>query len=121
MQVFCYKRSFSRKIVDGNATGKKIQTNIDCFFSIIMLYSRLKNRIVLRHCSLGSYHLSLYHDINSIQVMLTVDSVSQDRSCSLNLPIIVFQKVGCESKNYGKDQESIQSSTTPDPGYHISM
>ena len=24
-----------------------------------------------------------------------------------------------ESKKGGKDQESIQSSTTPDPGYHI--
>ena len=86
-----------------------------------MLYSRLLNYIVFRYCSLGSYHLSLYHDIKSILVMLTVDSVCQDRSCSLNLPIIVFQKVGYESKKDSRDQESIQSSTTPDPGYHMGM
>ena len=26
---------------------------------------------------------------------------------------------GCKSKELGKDQDSIQSSVTPDPGHHI--
>ena len=29
------------------------------------------------------------------------------------------QKTHCKSKEEGKDQESIQSSTTPDPGHHM--
>ena len=29
------------------------------------------------------------------------------------------QTIVCKSKKDGKDQETIQSSTTPDPGYHI--
>ena len=33
-------------------------------------------------------------------------------------PILTIQLL--ESKKYGKDQETIQSSTTPDPGYHKS-
>ena len=32
-------------------------------------------------------------------------------------PILTIQLL--ESKKDGKDQETIQSSTTPDPGYHI--
>ena len=32
-------------------------------------------------------------------------------------PILTIQLL--ESKKYGKDQETIQSSTTPDPGYHM--
>ena len=28
---------------------------------------------------------------------------------------------GGESRKVGKDQEKIQSSTTPDPGYHMGM
>ena len=61
-----------------------------------MLYTSLFNYIILRYCSLGSNHLSSYRNINSILVMLTFDVGCKDRSYSLNLPIIVLQKVGYE-------------------------
>ena len=66
------------------------------FFRIIILYSRFLDYIILRYCSLGSNHIASYRDINSILLMLTVDAECQDRSYSLNLPIIVLQKVGYE-------------------------
>ena len=31
----------------------------------------------------------------------------------------IYSSGPCQSKKGGKDQESIQSSTTPDPGYHM--
>ena len=37
--------------------------------------------------------------------------------CSLTVAKLPFDENNFESKKEGKDQESIQSSTTPDPGY----
>ena len=40
------------------------------------------------------------------------------RNCKDFNPILKEQlKLNCHNKKEGKDQESIQSSTTPDPGY----
>ena len=54
------------------------------------------------------------------QVLVTVLKCFNVFFCILKcLETIWMQNVNHKSKNGGKDQESIQSSTTPDPGYHI--
>ena len=42
-----------------------------------------------------------------------------DRVTGPEQPVYVVLCVQNESKKWGKDQESIQSSTTPDPGYQM--
>ena len=44
-------------------------------------------------------------------------SIGASYGNSLKEPILTIQLL--ESKKDGKDQETIQSSTTPDPGYHM--
>ena len=50
--------------------------------------------------------------------MLTSYSTASKRAATFRCSLLGSSLTN-KSKKHGKDQESIQSSTTPDPGYHM--
>ena len=75
------------------------------------------------------YNLSVQYSAESNKFV--VQKISESATSFLTLPKIIFLRVfrsekkhktlhfSLQSKKGGKDQESIQSSTTSDPGYHM--